>query len=217
MFERVYETVWSKKLARDFESGRARIVSRLLPSITGDNLLDIGCGNGEMGPYFSNRFKEVHGVDISDNVLKAAAKKGVIAKKVDLNHEPLPYEDFLFDMITCLDVIEHVFDPNYLLSEVRRVLKNGGVFVLSYPNIGFIKFRLSIMTGSFPMTAGDPEPYDGGHIHYWTVRDMRKMLSRNSLTPFKIAATGKVQGIKQLWPNLLARNPFIISRKEIRQ
>jgi methionine biosynthesis protein MetW len=208
-----YESIWARKLSGDFESGRARIVSQLVPSETGDRLLDIGCGNGEMGKYFVARYREVHGIDISDTVLQAAIENGVIAKKVNLNYEFLPYDDHFFDMVTCLDVIEHIFDPYHLLSDTHRVLKPGGMFILSFPNIGFIKFRLSLLRGTFPSTSSDTDLFDGGHIHYFSLSDMYQLLFRYSFTPVAVGATGRWVNVKRLWPNLLVRNPFIVSHK----
>jgi methionine biosynthesis protein MetW len=208
-----YDNVWEKKLSGPFVSGRAEIVYKLLPDARGRKLLDIGCGSGEIGLVFKHRFVEIHGIDISEKALAAACTRQVITRRVDLNKERLPYPSQNFEMVTCLDVIEHVFDPWRLLSEIHRVLSSKGVLVLSTPNIGFITFRLRLLTGTFPTTSPDPTPYDGGHIHYWTVKDMAKLLNQQAFRITAIGSTGRFTRLKNLWPNLLTRNPFIIAER----
>ena len=215
MIEKVYNSVWEKKLGtpKKFQSGRCKIAANLLPHLKGDRMIDIGCGSGEAGLYFSNRFREVHGMDISSVAIRVAKQRGLLACQIDLNTQPLFYSDRFFDLVLCLDVIEHIFDPYHLLCEIRRVLKPKGIFVLSYPNIGFLSYRLHLLTGTFPATSGDTFPYDGGHLHYWTLSDMRRLLKQYGFSIFKIGVTGRCISIKSLWPNLLARNPFLCTEK----
>jgi ubiquinone/menaquinone biosynthesis C-methylase UbiE len=83
-----------------------------------------------------------------------------VNKKID-------FPDEMFDAVTCIAVIEHVFDPYFVVGEVHRVLKDGGIFVAEVPNIAYIKQRVKLLLGKLPVTSS---PYhwkeigwDGGH------------------------------------------------------
>lgn len=174
-----YNKIWEKKSSLDrpiVEKGsRIDIALKLLES--GDKLLDIGCGDGTLGYYAKTKYKEVYGVDISEKALDIAKNRGVITFKVDLNKDRLPFPDDYFDAVTCLDVLEHVIDPRILIKEIRRVLKRRGILIISTPNIRYWKYILTlVLRGKFPKTSTDTELWDGGHLHYFTFKDVEDLL-----------------------------------------
>jgi hypothetical protein len=70
-------------------------------------------------------------------------------------------------------------DGNRFYRQPYRVLKKNGVFILTTPNIRFIDhIRLILIKGQFPKTSHDKFCYDGGHIHYFTFKDIRNLLKR---------------------------------------
>ncbi|MFX0135401.1 MAG: class I SAM-dependent methyltransferase [Candidatus Hodarchaeota archaeon] len=186
MVEEEYSKIWKRKtLERNniCEKGSRRdIASKLVNG--GERILDIGCGNGILLTLVKSKYRELYGIDISNYALSIAKKHGVKTFKIDLNKEKLPFKDNFFDMVVCLDVIEHIFDPYYLLAEIHRVLKLKGELIISTPNIRFLKHLYSLLIkGRFPKTSNDFELYDGGHIHYFTFKDMKNILEK---TGFKI-------------------------------
>lgn len=175
--ERLYERIWKKKgidkEPRIEKGSRVDIALKLLDK--GERLLDIGCGDGTLGYFAKNKYKEVYGVDISEEALKIAEKRGIIVKKVNLNEEKLPFENEYFDAVTCLDVIEHVFEPRDLI-----MLKRGGILIISTPNIRYWRHLFSLtVKGRFPKTSGDTELWDGGYLHYFTYKDIELLLSEH--------------------------------------
>lgn len=94
---------------------------------SGKNILDVGCG---IKPYqdFFNADSYI-GIDID------YGGHNNQAKTVDkfYNGVDIPYDDNSFDVIICTEVLEHVSDPDKLLSEINRVLKNNGQLFLSMP------------------------------------------------------------------------------------
>lgn len=139
-------------------------------------LLDVGCGDGSLVLLSREKGGLVWGVDRAFAVCREAAAKGMRAQCADLNAPHLPYRDEVFDAVTCLDVIEHVLDPRRLLQELARLLRPRGILVLTTPNIRAYWFLLTLIQGRFPRTSGDPEGYDGGHLHYFTFADVRHLL-----------------------------------------
>ena len=158
----------------------------------GDRLLDIGCGDGSFGSLVlsTGKYKEVYGIDISEDALKGSVKKGLIVNKVDLNKDELPFRDSYFDTITCLDVIEHVVDPYGLLSQVYRVLKPNGILIISTPNIQWVYHIINLLLGRAPKTSFSiSREYDGGHLHYFTYSEMKSILHQSS---FKVTNEGGI-------------------------
>lgn len=182
--EKLYEKIWKRKepdAAPEVEKGgRADVALKLLEK--GDKFLDVGCGDGIIAYFAKKNYRQIYGVDVSDIALKIAERRGVITRKINVNNEALPFENNYFDAITCLDVIEHVFEPVDLINEISRVLKKGGIVIISTPNIRYWHhlFDLAIR-GRFPKTSGDTEHYDGGHLHYFTFWDIEKILRKKGL------------------------------------
>lgn len=179
--EDLYSTIWKRKLLakddscrRDKCSRHAAAAELLKPA---GRFLDIGCGDGLFAHSQSFKFKEVYGVDICRDALREAGAKGITICQADFDAETLPFKDSFLDTITCLDVIEHVIDPVRLIRECARVLVAGGCLIIATPNIRYLKHLSTLFfRGRFPRTSIDEEGYDGGHLHYFTFRDIEAIL-----------------------------------------
>ena len=129
--------------------------------------LDIGAGSGELIRRLNARFKlESQACDFHVERFKAE----VPVKKVNIDRDPLPYADAEFDLVTCSEVIEHLENFRALLREARRVLKPGGLVVLTTPNVLNAYSRLRYVASGFanlfgPLPVGNDKLYStGGHI-----------------------------------------------------
>jgi 2-polyprenyl-6-hydroxyphenyl methylase/3-demethylubiquinone-9 3-methyltransferase len=103
--------------------------------INTDNLraLEVGCGGGILTEEIAKMGFNTTGIDPSEESLSIAVKH---AKDSNLKiiygkgtGENLPYQNNSFDVVFCCDVLEHVHDLPKVISEISRVLKNGGVFI----------------------------------------------------------------------------------------
>lgn len=147
-------------------------------------LLDVGCGKGDIFYFIRSKVSKIYGIDKSTEDLVQASERGIVTRAVDLDRQNIPYEKDNFDIVTCLDVIEHIKDPIKLIKDIHRVLKNGGRLIVSSPNIRFSSHLNSlVLKGRFPLTSVDKSAYDGGHIHYFTFNDLKQILLNNG---FKI-------------------------------
>jgi methionine biosynthesis protein MetW len=177
--EKLYQLIWENRssdvpICLD-KGSRSDVALELLD--VGTRLLDVGCGAGTLCYFAKEKYEDVYGIDISENALNMAKRYNIKISKVNLNEEKLPFEDGYFDAITCLDVIEHVFEPIDLITEINRVLRIGGILVISSPNIRYWQHLFSlVISGKFPKTSYNKEHYDGGHLHYFTYNDIGSIL-----------------------------------------
>jgi ubiquinone/menaquinone biosynthesis C-methylase UbiE len=191
-----YNELWQKKLndhnwLKNDGKGRVEYCANYIKSslrFNGDNkLLDVGCGRGTLA-HFINLNVELYGIDISETAIFEANKIYNHAKQIDLDKDELPYDNNFFDIAVALDVLEHVYDPLAVINKIYRVLKNDGKLVLSTPNILYEKYLKDfVRTRRFPKTSGDQFPYDGGHIHFFTYKDIYQLLEKSG---FKTTAVG---------------------------
>ena len=122
--------------------GRRRILASFVQRILTDldtptpRILDVGCGTGANLEMLGN-FGEAEGVDVSAEALDFCQTRGL--KNVKQGEaERLPYEDRTFDLVTGLDVVEHLDDDVAGLREMRRVLRPGGRALLFVPAFMFL-------------------------------------------------------------------------------
>jgi SAM-dependent methyltransferase len=117
--------------------GRRAVLSAELDRLTGPLgerrlvILDAGCGAGLLLEELATR-GVVYGADPDVRAVSAAHARGV-AEVVRAGVEALPFDDGRFDLVTCLDVLEHVRDDGAALRELRRVARDGGRLLVAVP------------------------------------------------------------------------------------
>jgi ubiquinone/menaquinone biosynthesis C-methylase UbiE len=114
--------------------GRREIVKsqiRQLALPAAPRILDAGCGSGCTLDALQE-FGEVSGCDINPLAIESAQARGHEDVR-EGNLEDIPFDDDAFDLVTCLDVIEHVADDRRALTELRRVTRPGGRLLVTVP------------------------------------------------------------------------------------
>ncbi len=109
-------------------------------------LLDVGCGSGRITEVLARQGYPVQGLDFSENALAYARRKGLEVHQCNLD-EGIPHPDQSFQVVWAGDIVEHVFDPIGLLSEISRVLKQGGALLISIPNDVGLVSRIKMLFG----------------------------------------------------------------------
>lgn len=117
---------------------------------------------------------------------------------IDLESSPLPVEDESYDLIASFEVLEHMaVDPMYHLAELNRVMRTGGILVLSTPNITSARAVKSIL--------------DGWHPHFFCVYNRHRTRDRHNLeySPQLLSAALDGAGfeIQRLWSEDLFNEP----------
>ena len=120
--------------------GRRRIIQSLVERISTtlktERILDVGCGTGANLKMLA-AFGKAEGVDISPQAVDFCHERGLDSVKLGAI-EQLPYENNSFDLVTALDVIEHLDDDAAGLREMRRVLRRDGRVLLFVPAFMFL-------------------------------------------------------------------------------
>jgi SAM-dependent methyltransferase len=122
--------------------GRRRIIAGFVEKVCRDlgkvqpRILDVGCGTGA-NLQMLGRFGAAEGVDVSTDALDFCRARGLAEVKQGAA-ESLPFTDASFDLVTGLDVVEHLDDDVAGLREIRRVLRPDGRAVLFVPAFMFL-------------------------------------------------------------------------------
>jgi methionine biosynthesis protein MetW len=193
----------------------------------GSNILDVGCGSGSLLFKAKDRFEKLYGVDISPSRISQAQKYATenLLRANNLHflvlnvNQKLDFPDSMFDVATSIQVIEHVFDPYFVVGEIHRVLKKGGIFIANVPNIAYIKRRINLLLGRLPVTSSS-YPYnwkeigwDGGHLHYFTAKTFCRLLEESGFTVLKITGSGLFAKFRNFYPSLLTGDICVKARK----
>jgi 2-polyprenyl-3-methyl-5-hydroxy-6-metoxy-1,4-benzoquinol methylase len=172
-------------------------------------ILDVGCGRGALLSRRVDPSDDYWGCDIVPQELAKIAR----FKSVDLNSESLLDRfEGPFDLIFCGEVVEHLFDPDALLDDVRALMAPDAVLLLSTPNLAYLLNRLLLVGGISPMflensarrKLGRRTKLLGqgnetqGHIRLFTYRAMRDLLELQQLELVR------VHGVP-VWSNPLDR------------
>lgn len=117
-----------------------RDIAALLENVPYEKLLDVGCGTGFLLEMLASRKTAQYcGLDLSPQMIKVAEQKKIPgAEYVVGSAEALPFADDCFDVLTCSQSFHHYPHPDKAMAEAWRVLKPGGLYILSDTGIGGI-------------------------------------------------------------------------------
>lgn len=123
------------------------IISQLAETEPEENkVLDIGCGGGFLCNRLGDMGFQVTGVDLSRDAIEVAKKHDVSGKvKYSIaDATQLPFFRASFDVVTCLDLLEHVESPDAVIAEISRVLKPGGFLFFHTLNRNWLSYLIAI-------------------------------------------------------------------------
>jgi SAM-dependent methyltransferase len=142
MKEHTYPIMFRVEQSHWWYTGRRKILAEFVEEICRQvtdrrpRILDVGCGTGA-NLLMLSKYGEAEGVDISEDALSFCRERGLDKVRLGAG-EQLPYEDATFDLVTALDVVEHMDDDLAGLREMRRVLRPGGRALLFVPTFMFL-------------------------------------------------------------------------------
>jgi|SRR3989344_817732 len=134
-------------------STHARLALRLLQQLPTKNIAILECGPvwGQFTKLLQDRgYTNLHALDWVD-MLHFPDKSKVSFHEINFNMETIPYPDQHFDFATAWGIAEHMENPFHFVREVYRVMKPGGTFLFSLPNVSHISSRIDFLfKGVFP-------------------------------------------------------------------
>jgi len=195
---------------------RFKRIVEIFSKLRGRTLLDVGCGDGSITLLLKESMgaQEVYGIEIAHEAAVAARNKGINVYELDVDGSNFPFEDSYFDVVYCGEIIEHLFDPSHLLNEVYRVLKKGGICVLTTPNLAGWPNRIALLLGYQPYSMAASPRYESvgklltkspegqwGHIRVMTLKALKDLVK---LHGFKVKeVTGCTVSVKSNIPKVL--------------
>jgi SAM-dependent methyltransferase len=212
-----YETYWSEEgfnPVREVNTRLHRVLAEHLPA-TG-SVLDLGCGDGRtIGTWIHDRVGRYTGVDVSGTAIERARGLGLDAHRIE-DASRLPFDDASFDAVVCLEVLEHLFAPHEAAAEARRVLRPGGVFLATVPNVAYWRWRRDMALRGIWNPYGDEHsvdaPWRDPHIRFFTVGALERMLQRAGYASIQVGGLeGEVLGAWRL-SGLARRHPGLRGR-----
>ncbi len=137
--QELYDETWRKGLlAGKEERGNLQTNLEFLAETNllkpTDKILEIGCGIGSVVFELSKRGYDIRGTDISREAIAYGLKKYSDINLEVQAAEALPYEDQSFDIALSFDLFEHIAQVDKHVSEVARVLREGGYYLFQTPN-----------------------------------------------------------------------------------
>lgn len=171
-------------------------------------LVDVGCGAGTFLGQVRDHYNVVVGIDFIP--LQRSRHDNVHLVRADLrNGIPLP--DSVATTLTAIELIEHIADPAGLIREAFRVARPGAELILTTPNVRYVRhlFRL-VVQGRGPRTSSerhDDVLWDGGHIHYFTAKDIAVLLNDAGFVSVRARALIQAKGFLPVVRRLLSRWP----------
>ena len=191
-----------------FHKKKMQVVKKLLGNKTG-NVLDVGCYTAHLAELLDGKYK-YFGLDIIK--LNPEIKNFV---QQDLNENThLPFKNNFFDIVVCTEVLEHLYYPDKVATEISRVLKKDGLAVISLPNHFYLLKRLQYLLGK--------NFYRFGYYDDHWVFDMKRSESFVSMF-FKIIKSypycvlpkikKEVRFLANINPNLFAHWFFFLCKK----
>lgn len=188
------------------------VLAELTQRVKAGRVLDAPCGGGVLANRMVAAGLEVTGFDIDEPADAGVLEYGV----ADLNR-PLPAEDASFDAVVSVEGIEHLERPFDFVRECARVLRDGGLLVITTPNISSLRSRWRwFMTGfhnkcKYALDETDPNPLH--HINMLSYPELRYMLHSNGFRIEK-TTTNRIKPINWLYAPLV---PFcyVLSRAVI--
>lgn len=162
----------------DLRESRLRKLVGLLEEEQPGRLLDIGCAGGELAAFLVSLGWQVEGMEQEGTLAEEAAKRGIPVRRVDFGREQFPWGTATFDAVVAGEVIEHVIDTDHLLRETSRVLRPGGILVITTPNLASFENRVRLLLGRYPMWM-DCQIQGSGHLRYYTPGVLRCQLEQH--------------------------------------
>jgi methionine biosynthesis protein MetW len=154
-------------------------------------VLDIGCGDGDdllnIQKQLGSLSCKVYGIESDPKHAEDCRRRGIDISSLDIERDIFPFPDKFFDVIIINQVLEHTKDVFWIISEISRTIKQGGMLVVGVPNLATWYDRLLLLFGQQPREIKIPGP----HVRGFTRGALARFITLDDyFTTEKIGAAG---------------------------
>lgn len=192
----------------------------------GASILDIGCYTADILNVIKEKVDYL-GLDSDPEALAIAQKKGAKVLRIDFEKEPINL-DRKFDIIMATELLEHLKDPQGLVDQIKPLMSDDGVFLVSLPNECTAYHRIKVLFGQGIDSTGFAPHY---HLHFPTMRQNNEFIKNNFQVikvhywahadvggfigkAFKALPQAFWEFLARLSPSLFARGVIYLCRKK---
>ena len=165
---------------------RQQIASYYIYKVKPNKLLDLGCGDGSFIRRIKNKFPNIKtfGVDVNPNVIRL---NEIFNEKIFSNQDLLNllFKKNTFDVVVCLDVLEHIKNLDDALNEIKRILIKNGYLITSEPTENFLYKGLRFL---YKGTHSEKEG-PGAGAHYSNAKEIDRIIKKSG---FRILDNKKI-------------------------
>jgi SAM-dependent methyltransferase len=154
--------------------------ARLQPFRKTGKWLDVGCGNGHLLQTVAKDGWDVYGTEYTDEAVEICRRKGIRMQQGRLN--PLQYDQGTFDIISSIEVIEHINNFHEELENFNKLLRPGGALYITTPNFNSLSRHL---LGDKWSIIEYPE-----HLCYFTPSTLNRLLIRHGFRQEFLTTSG---------------------------
>lgn len=153
------------------------------------NVLEVGCACGATLLAIKNKYpnSNIYGIELNESTAKIAGTFADVRAE-NIENINLSYEEGYFDYIIFADVLEHLYNPEKVLENMKKYLKDDGFILASIPNVMHYSVIKALINGNW--TYEDAGILDKTHIRFFTLNEIGKMFNKLNFKEISVSATG---------------------------
>lgn len=166
-----YNKFWASDriIERYLDSGRRAFYETIVDSCKEHfhgKIIDVGCGSGDFLSVVSKQINcQVHGLDFSGSSIERCRNLIPAGEFVLGDIYMTGYKANVYDVVCCIEVLEHLENPEIAFKELRRICKSGGVIIITIPNGAFDNYI--------------------GHLNFWVEQEFKAFIGGIKLISFR--------------------------------
>lgn len=177
---------------------------RLKTDLSAARVFELGCGNGSVANVFALNGWDVTGVDPStEGIAQANARYPELKLEQGSAYDDLVARYGRFPLVTSLEVVEHLYFPRRYAATLFSLLEPGGTAIVSTPYHGYWKNLALALSGK--MDAHFTALWDYGHIKFWSVDTLGRLLREVGFSDLRFRRVGRIPA--------LAKTMIAVARK----